>query len=684
MFEVRIRMDHKSALITVSMLSTLLTKKIDYLDLLKPFILHSLPKQKEQVIDVNLISQRLKDDFGFEDFPINVIYKILNRLTIDENCYLRKSRSKYLVNNIYDSTEFDDKKVRIKEIIDQVVSELRDFIIKHSIELRRISLEEAKNALIKFMDYSGFTSYKDIEKLRTYTKKIHNLNYTIARFIIEEYEKKSTTFDKIQEIVRGFLIYKAIYFYGNDDQVDFEVNLENTVFYFDTRLLIYALGYHHDEDKKSTLELIKLIMEKNGKVKSFSIYRDEIINILTAYSKNIGNRDSFSLANLSKNQYSESDIILKRKYMESDLNEMGITFEDVYAYGKLSESGKNSEDGQYSGYIDLIELKKMIIEKYERQKSNGNSGISNLDAIDHDVEVISSISRIRGDKSVYDIEKCKAILVTTNRTLVNAIKEHSPGKFKNGEINFAITDIDLTALLWLGSFDKKSSLPTILLLESAYAAKHASNEIIDIFNAKLNLYEAEGKITPDKAFVLRSQYTVREDVAEFTENDPDRMTFEMIFEIEKKLSDRLTDGATSKVRELETKLSELEQVNIEIKREKSKLSSDKEKLYKNIEEKWVVLSNRICLVCKILSYIIVSFFIILLGYIQFVELSNPNLRLIYSIVLIFSSITSYIAFIRKSINNINVGLDKILSYLKCEYISRENEKLNKVFEENVN
>lgn len=577
-----INMRNKDALITVAMLSTFLKEeKKDYLDLITPFILNLLPKKVGEKVEIDEIINKLDSEYGIEDLPTNVLINILNRNSKSSIKILERKNKEYFVKKVCDSRSFEDNKLKMKEDTDYIIKALVKNLEEHT-PIKNIDLEKSREIFIDFLESYGFTIINDINDLRgvTINNERNRNNYYVARFILNEYKNESIIFDKIIELIKGFLIYKSIFFFSTEQKKTIESKMKGTVIYFDTSLLINALGYNMEQEKLATRELIELIYENDGIIKTFSHNEDEVAGILTKYAKDPIARNSMRLEYLNKNNYDEYDVIRLRDCLIKNLQNVKIEVTDPPSYGRVTE--ENLKD---KGYLDYEELKLKLAERVNYRNELEDSALNN------DVESISSISRLRGKEKSYSIEDCKAVLVTQNTSIVNSVRELYKDRFSKGEISFAISEIDLTSILWLKSFDKNSNIPCLKLMESVYAAHQPTNEIIDTFMKKVVQLEKEGNIDSEVALLIRTQNTLQHDLIELTENDINKISLETVKKVEQRYIEKIRETDKNKIDELikETKVYDLK----------------KEKAYKDVEkevnsiinnyEKRLILISRISL-----------------------------------------------------------------------------------------
>jgi hypothetical protein len=522
--EVLIDMDNPSALVTVAMLSSLLNKeKREYLDIITPFVLNLLPKKKDEKVNRLIVLDNLKLEYGFEDMPSHVLTSILSRLANRNQGILLKKDHEYFVKKVFDSTKFDENRLKMKELIENVLESLMVYFHTYT-SYKNISKEETQKRFIMFLSYYGYSVIKDISFLKSITIHTDQNNYFVARFILEEYKNDTAVFYKLLEIIKGFLVYKSIYFFSTEQKKTMKSKLKGTIVYFDTRLLIHALGYNRDEDKLATRELIRLIYESGGEVKTFSHNKDELAGILTKYARDRDSRNSLSLDYFNVNCYDETDVIRLRDSLSINLERIKIYVVDTPEYGVVDGS-----DVDNKGFLDLKELKN----KLEQNLRNFGKTPKET-SIEKDIESISAISRLRGRACPYSIENCKAIFVTTNSIILRTLYDLYSERFSKGEICFAIMEVDLTAVLWLKSFDKQTNLPCLKLLENAYAACCPSQEVMTSFVEKVIQLEREGKISDEEALLLRTQHSVKQDILDLSENNLNKISPELVIKVKER------------------------------------------------------------------------------------------------------------------------------------------------------
>lgn len=320
-------MKSQSALVTVAMLSTLLNERhTDYLDLISPFALSLLSSTKGAEVDKQIIITGLREQYGFEEFPVHVLTKILEKATKAKNGYVVKENGKYYTTGSYDRQNFLSSQAKIKDSQDEVLFALQAYLQKAT-KYHSLSVDKARELLVSFLEKNGLSVIGNTTDLKLLPPKDYDM-YHVARFVLDSYSERGSIFAALQEVVRGFFVYKAIYYFSADQKTTFESRLKGTTIYFDTRLLIEALGYNTIEGKKAANELIRLIQDAGGQVKTFAYLKDEVAGILTKYARDPRTRYSMRLEYLDINGYREADVMRLRDKLELSLNQVGISIDD--------------------------------------------------------------------------------------------------------------------------------------------------------------------------------------------------------------------------------------------------------------------------------------------------------------------------------------------------------------------
>lgn len=697
-------MDNMDALITNAMLASYLYEtKTDYLGLIEPFVVKLLPDKKNDLINIESISNELHNNYGF-DIKIKVVEKILHRLckkSIVKSEY-RSSEKKFYVNKVLKKDKFDNRITKIKLSVSNVIDKLTDYISEN---YSVITKDQSQKMFIGFLQDYNYESYSSVDNLRRIqsTVKYNSNNFRVAKFIINEYESKNGCYNDIKEIQIGYFAAIALYYFCNSDISDNPLNLiKNTLIILDTRVLIDALGLNRNLDAKSMGELISLIKINGGKLCTFTYYVDELEGIIHKYIHDSNARLSLDLDLFRREHKNDVEIEVYRRNLKSKINDVGIQIIDKPNYSELVHD--------QNWHIDdmLLQNTMLSLVSYDGGASDN--------AFQNDFDSLQAVSYYK-----YRNEKFgdnKAIFVTANVGIVQAAKKTISKKIFKDDVDIVISDIDLTAVLWLANFNEKSDLPDIILLENAYAAIQPSKPIIDgalrIINQNLKSKNEEIR---NNAFLIRYDENLLSDIADLTNNDEKALdgnfynqltsriynrTYKQVMsdissETRDKIEHKYKDPYEKKIGELEQrevelkqrhkylteKENELNQKDADINRFKSKfatleykndklnkenndLKNDLSNIENSIINKSKKISNKFCS-CLYIFVLAISFFIMLFILYQsirfvidsisnqfsFSNITNQCLSIIGTLATFIPMYIHFAKFIRKKLNSLD-------------------------------
>lgn len=468
---VYIDMRNENALYTVSMLASF-SEKLgkDYLDLLMPFIQYCLPQKIGAVIDLETLQKKMVD-CGFESFPKKVIEKILDRMSKTADPIVEKGNGekRYILHRICDNSDFDAARTEMRSMIDGILRELQTYL-KNNHALHEYPIEDLREALIVFFEEAGLTVYKqDITELKEITARNGDMNFYIARFVINEFAKKSLTYEKLVRVVKGFMSYKAIYHITGNHSLSSDAKLKDVTFFLDCSLVIDALNFDSTVDFEAIEELIRLIRLLGGKVCVFRHTMDEAARTIEAFANHFGTANSFNLDNLAQKGYTKELILSLAANLDNEIKKtVSVPVVDAPLITERT-------------YHIFPETEETIVDWLTQHRSKSgreeNWNADNSQRHYYDAKSLVGIASIRNGTHPQQIERAKAILLTQDNLLYRCLRDLCGDKLRN-EVPYTISDIDLAAILWLRT-NKANSLPNDILIANASAACQPSHEVME-------------------------------------------------------------------------------------------------------------------------------------------------------------------------------------------------------------
>lgn len=479
-------MKNNSALISTAMLSAIFEEnRQDNVALLIPFVIKII--YDDSSVDENGIVEKMQNSYSFNNFPHAIAKIIINRLKKQQIIKQANGKYEFLIDVSKIVKDFNDRQEKSRKEIDEVIRDLTEYFKKNTnIKLNYI---DCRNSFAKFLDQNGYLLYEDMGNSTRINKNIDSITYHIGRFINEHIEKQDIIYNHLVNIIEGSLIANALYVnIDNENNAD----LKKLSCFFDTPFMLRVLELKLPDENKSALELVNLLKNLKVKIKCFRHNYDEIENILEEYLKNYGKPQEKTLENLILKNYSETDVRHLLNSLDTLFVNLGIEVVDIPDY----------DEKKYKNVIDEKKLNENLFNSYKNKKTSQK-------VIENDVKSVSAIMRLRDGKEYRKLEDCNAIFVTTNRDI-----RIETNKLLNLDVNFKISpvmsDMDLTAIVWLKSMINNKNLPEMKLTENAMAAIKPSSMLRKKFNQSLsNLKTSKVDVTPETLYnLLCSNYYV--------------------------------------------------------------------------------------------------------------------------------------------------------------------------------
>lgn len=519
--EMRWNMMNQNVLVSTAMISTLWEKhNKDSLDVMLPFVKYAISKNTRvgQKVDISLVVTTFKNEFGYLTIPENVIITMLNRMC--PTVLTRKDREYTLRTSLDEEyTKFVEKRTLCKERRNEVGLALSDHLNATVVSAKPFTCESAISALIEFFVANGLTVVQTPDQL-SLTKKddAGKINYSVARFLVDEHKKGTVLFDYITDMVKGFFVSSAISFQPDNH------SLPNSKFkdlhcYLDTRVIIDALGLRLHSGQRAAKEFLEMLQSEGATLCCFEHTIAEIRTILRAYKNSLLNPESKTIHNTLE-RWDEQNVSV-----EYVLQYISLLEEKIKSLGIKPVSAPSFKKDKLKGFLG----KKFIsLLKHVRYGS--------LTARKHDEDSVFAVVRLRNGKSSPDLEKCGHIFATTNAPLVGVVKECLPDSAYGVEP--VIADTTLTAVVWFKCSRSHGDYPVHKLIDNAMAALEPTPSFLSDFYATIDMFEAEGGISSNEAAIIRTDIQIRRDAVNEVYGDSSRLQINTIAKMKEALRSR--------------------------------------------------------------------------------------------------------------------------------------------------
>jgi len=531
---MRIDIMNRNTIISLAMLYALWqSNRQDLLDLIRPFVLYAVGSTTKinAEIDTSLVCDYMEKEFGYKSIQVAVINRILAReassiVLKDRRCIEKKSKQFKLVKSLSSLIDdFSTKRMACKGHSDAVTNALTNFLNEKRVCKRtNYTQAEAERLLLSFFERQGGSIVLSVDDLRQLKARSNEVDFFIARFILEEYERKSVLFDYLVELVKGYFVTTALYLQAENPNAT-TASFSDVTFFLDTRLLLAYLGYKTEEENNSVQKMVASLKKNGAKLACFTYNIDEVNSILEAYKLSTVSKSKrpsvFTLEYFDEHGYSYTHVEANQKKFEQRLEDAGIS---VTSPNSSFNNGATSADS--SGLLDDERIREILLSIKPQY---------NQTTLSDDLTAINAVSRIRKGKKYSYIEKCKAVFVTSNSVLVSATKEYIKESLYDFGFPIAITGEDLCVMAWLKDFEQSNSLPQMRLLENVLAAITPSKELMDAYFSHLDDLEHQGMIGDDEAALLRVDIFAKHELMNLTFGERDNLNESVIDKIRHKI-----------------------------------------------------------------------------------------------------------------------------------------------------
>ncbi len=524
----RSHMDSATTLSSLAMLKVSIDGGGDYLEYLRPYVLHVLSQFKPEVVSDATVAKQLREICGLE-IPRRTVQIVLKRIARDG--IIKKKDSVYTIERTLPESNFIEEKADAQRHIDFVVNEL----IKHAKEAseRTVSHNEATDAIVSFLSYFSVPCLKSFLRGTALPDFGGNGDWKIVLVgqFVGEIANKPQMLESFMRFVQGHMLANALL--CPDLQV-LKSTYDDVVFYLDTPLLIRLLGLEGQEEKQAIDEILRLVVRLGARVRYFSHTLDELINSIKVSSDYIDNpKGRGSIVEESRRTGTgKSDLLLIADRAEDILAGLGVLSEQPPNYSKVNFRFELDE-GAFGQILD------------------DEVNYYNPRARDYDISSVRAIYVLRRGAAPRSLEKSKAVLVTCNTSFSMAAFEYGKEHEQSREVSTVITDFSLANIAWLKSPHGAPLLPQKEVLAFAYAARRPTGDFWSKVLLQADRLEASGGISARDHQLLRSSHSVQAELMRLTLGEDHELNAESIRRVIERVHQEIRGESAIQIIEIE-------------------------------------------------------------------------------------------------------------------------------------
>lgn len=530
----------------------------DYLEYLKPFILDIISDLEYEVINDEITTKNLLSKFGLE-IPRRTVQLLLQR--IQKSGVINKKDGCYKVIGTIPQTSILRDKANAERHISSVVEGLIEYFNEHTQSKNEFNEEIAINALLSFLSSFSIPCLKAYLRGTTIPQVTNGKNWKIilvSQFVYYIHKNDPARFESFITLVQGNMLANALLCpdlkYATKSYTD-------VIFYLDTPLLLQLLGLEGEPWKQAVQELLNLIFKLDGKVACFEHTRDELEKVILKSSEYVTSTNGKGRIVLEarRNNITKSDFLLMVEKIDDYLAEFKISVIKTPPYIEKFQIGEET----FAKFLD------------------DEVSYHNPKARQYDINSVRSIYVLRDGYYPSSIEKCKAVLVTSNTAFSKAAYEFGKNHNESREISSVITDFSLANTAWLKAPQGAPSLPQKEVLAFAYAGLNPTPDFWEKILHESEKLEKNNTITARDHQLLRSSSLIQDELMRLTLGEEDALTGQTITETIQRITKEIKSEESLKLLEANEKHDYTKK---ELDQFKGKMDSLKEKLYWDAEK----------------------------------------------------------------------------------------------------
>lgn len=501
----------------------------DYIANFVPVVAHCIREAEQDAISLPDTQKRVETTFGLR-IPQGPLKTILNRMTRDglvqrhHGVYARTPEA-------LEGISLGPARESVLRQHAHLVGRLVEFACGLGREWTEEQAERALLAYIEVLAEPILGAVVEGEPVVDLPRVGDEGSVVTSRFVLDLCKREPQAFEYLETIVKGSMLANVLFL--PDAFSSGRARLEKIDVYLDTPVVLRALGYAKEQYRKPAQELIGLLKGEGARLRVFEHTLHEVEGVLdgAAATYRTGLRadpfpgdvvDFFASENLSR-----SDVEMLIASLSSRLDEHEIESVPTPAHSEGLNFSENDLE---------VALKAGI--NYGRHET-----------LVKDLNSLTAIHRLRSGEVRRHVERCDAVLVTTNTALVRVGKDFFGDIYGERAVPVCMSDSALAALAWLMNPTQAPDLPRGQIIATSYAALNPPDAIWRRYLAEIRRLQDRGELTEDQVGLLLFSPDARLELMNATSGDADAFAEGTIAQV-------LQQAEAAARAEVEDKLSE--------------------------------------------------------------------------------------------------------------------------------
>jgi hypothetical protein len=433
---------------------------MDYLAFFLPFVADRLKTWPVgQPVEPHELSKALCEGWGFPSVPTAVSRLLLQRA--EKDALVSSVERKFYVNQekLLGMPDLAEKKQEMLAELNALAAAVVAYA--HAVHGLDWNEETANGALERLTEDFGAelaTAKREGGLAAGPELKDDEALAVVYGFARRAVDRDPENFNRLVAMVQGTMIANALYF---EDIRKLPNRLPELRVYLDTAPLLRALGLASSAVVLAAQEMLALMRSFRIPMFVFSHTVDEMTAILEriAVSLNRGAGGHQEQGRLSGRSREAVDAAIQAGMSSGEVHTLIANIE-----GRLWDLGvrrcETPPHGE-AGHIDEGALADVLSEVVT-YPSRG--------PLEKDLDSLAAVDRLRGATRPRDLAHTRALFITANNAVSSASRTFFRSIGRDSPIPHCMSDVGLTAQLWVRSSNRKPDLPRRLLIADCYSA----------------------------------------------------------------------------------------------------------------------------------------------------------------------------------------------------------------------
>ena len=460
---------------------------MDHLGLFQPFVEDAIRTVDSDEIDLSVIQQMVREATGLS-VPTDIVKSLLRRAA--KKGLLTRGGGRYFRSEpLQESTDLRDRIQELEREHQGLATELREFARARGDRLG--TNDDALAALTRFLDQNhiGMVLGQPPEADARMPGSV--FDRTIAAFVTHVVDEKGPSCAALEGVVQGLIVQNALLL---RDIPTTKKHLDGLTVFFDTGVLLRALGYAGLTEQQVSVESLNLIRSAGARLYAFERTVQEVETILRVYEQRLGSQAGIRSLFPTPLTYhfvslkaTPADIRQEIALLRNSLGKLGVRIRDFPQH-----NAEYTEDEQALA---------------DRLRNPGRNPESDDVRVWHDVQAIAAVITLRAGERPGRVSNAKYVFTSgSSQTVANAALWYREAHPSGVEPMVHFRSMTNTA--WLVKPAGASSVPMHELVAVCQAVLRPSTEVWSRFVSGLSELVSSGNVSDDESIaVLASEFT---------------------------------------------------------------------------------------------------------------------------------------------------------------------------------